>query len=129
MLAQMSLGRQNIIATSADGKTMIGPVYVGDRPAKPGETIILYGIGFGTVTPLIDAGQIAMQSNQLVDLFAIYFGEAQGQVLYSGLAPGSVGLYQFNVVVPPVPDNDLIPVSFTLGGVAGTQKLYTAVRQ
>ena len=46
---------------------------------------------------------------------------------YAGLTQGSVGLYQFNVVVPNVPANDLTPVTFTLGGVAGKQTLYTAI--
>jgi len=48
-------------------------------------------------------------------------------VNYAGLSPDSVGLYQFNVVVPNVAANDLTPVTFTLGGVAGTQTLYTAI--
>jgi uncharacterized protein (TIGR03437 family) len=48
---------------------------------------------------------------------------------YYGLSPGLVGVYQFDVVVPAIPDNDLVPVTFKLGGVAGTQVLYTAVKQ
>jgi uncharacterized protein (TIGR03437 family) len=48
---------------------------------------------------------------------------------YAGLAPGSVGEYQFNVVVPAnVPTGDAVPVTFTLNGVAGTQTLYTAIQ-
>jgi uncharacterized protein (TIGR03437 family) len=50
---------------------------------------------------------------------------------YDGLAPNLVGLYQFNVVVPSVPNSDLVPLTFTLGSganaVTGTQTLYTAV--
>jgi len=33
------------------------------------------------------------------------------------------------VVVPAVPDSDLVPLTFSLGGVAGTQTLVTAVHQ
>jgi hypothetical protein len=40
-----------------------------------------------------------------------------------------VGVYQFDVVVPAIPNNDLVPLSFKLGGVAGAQTLYTAVHQ
>jgi len=40
-----------------------------------------------------------------------------------------VGLYQFDVVVPAVPDSDLVPLTFNLGGTAGLQTLYTAVHQ
>lgn len=125
----MIYGNQYVYATTADGATPLGPTYLGNRPAKPGETIILYGIGFGPVTPSIDAGQIVTQLNQLVDPFAIYFGGIQAEALYSGLAPGFVGLYQFDVIVPPVPDDDMTPVTFTLKGVSSAQTLYTAVHQ
>jgi len=102
---------------------------VASRPAKPGDTITLYGIGFGAVTPDSPAGQIVTQSNQLVQTLQIMFGPASAQLTYDGLAPGFVGLYQFDVVVPPVPDNDLTPLTFNLGGVSGTQTLYISVRQ
>jgi uncharacterized protein (TIGR03437 family) len=93
--------------------------------AKPGDTIVLYGIGFGGGLP---AGQKATSGEILpAGDFQISIGGTQATVSYAGLAPGYVGLYQFNVVVPGVPANDLTPVAFTLGGVAGTQTLYTAI--
>jgi len=46
---------------------------------------------------------------------------------HDGPAPSLTGLYQFNVVVPNVSANDAMPISFHLGGVAGTQRLYIAV--
>jgi len=57
----------------------------------------------------------------------IYFGSAPATLQYWGLAPGLVGVYQLNVVVPNVAASDAVPVTFTLGGVSGTQTLYTAV--
>jgi hypothetical protein len=38
-------------------------------------------------------------------------------------------LSQFNIVVPAVADNDLVPLTFNQGGVPGTQALFTAVQQ
>jgi uncharacterized protein (TIGR03437 family) len=102
---------------------------VASRPAKPGETIIIYGVGFGAVTPAIPAGQIVGAANQLVASLQVSFGQTPAQVTYFGLAPNLVGVYQFNVVVPPVPDSDVVPLSFNLGGVPGTQKLVIAVHQ
>jgi uncharacterized protein (TIGR03437 family) len=103
---------------------------VGSRPAKPGETIVIYGIGFGSVVPDTPAGQIAPGTSQLSAPLQLLFGQTPAlQVPYAGLAPTWVGLYQFNVVVPPMPDSDLVPLTFTLGGVAGTQTLVTAVHQ
>jgi uncharacterized protein (TIGR03437 family) len=49
----------------------------------------------------------------------ILFAQTPAQEIpYAYLAPGSVGRYQFNVVVPAVPDGDLVPLTFSLGGVA-----------
>jgi len=96
--------------------------------AKPGDNIILYGIGFGAVTTNLAAGQIAGAGNTLpTGSFQIFFGGTPGTVNYAGLTQGLVGLYQFNVVVPNVAANDLTPVTFTLGGVPGKQTLYTAI--
>jgi len=97
--------------------------------AKPGDTIILCGIGFGPVTTNLPAGQIAQGlGNSLpAGSFQISFDGTPAQVNYAILWPGFVGLYFFEVVVPNVAANDLTPVTFTLGGVAGTQTLYTAI--
>jgi uncharacterized protein (TIGR03437 family) len=57
----------------------------------------------------------------------LFFGGTEAQVTYSGLAPNYVGLYQFNVVVPAVPDSNFVPLTFILDGVAGVQTLFTAV--
>jgi len=101
---------------------------VTSRPARPGETIILYGIGFGEVTPSIDAGVIAQQSNALTTPIQVFFGDSAAEVAYAGLAPTTVGLYQFNVVVPNIAGGDAVPLRFTLGGAAGPQTLYISVQ-
>jgi uncharacterized protein (TIGR03437 family) len=125
-------GKQYAVAILPDGSYVLpaGAIAgVASRPAHPGETITLYGIGFGSVVPSIPAGQIVTASNQLAASLQILFGQTSAQLAYDGLAPQYVGLYQFNVVVPAVPDNDLVPITFNLGGVAGTQTLYLAVHQ
>jgi uncharacterized protein (TIGR03437 family) len=43
------------------------------------------------------------------------------------LAPDAVGLYQINLTVPNVAASDAVPLTFTLGGVTGTQTLYVPV--
>jgi uncharacterized protein (TIGR03437 family) len=126
-------GKQYVVAQFSDGTYVLptGAIAgVTSRPAKPGETIVIYGIGFGTVTPDTPAGEIAPASTQLTAPLQFLFGQTPAQQLpYAGLAPGLVGLYQFNITVPQVPDSDLVPLTFTLGGAAGAQTLYTAVRQ
>jgi uncharacterized protein (TIGR03437 family) len=125
-------GNQYVVAQHSDG-TYVLPVGaisgVASSPAKPGETIVIYGVGFGSVIPNIPAGEIATESNQLAASFKVLFGKTSAKLPYFGLAPNFVGLYQFNVTVPAVASNDLVPLTFNLGGVAGTQTLFTAVHQ
>jgi len=126
-------GNAYVAALFSDGQTFVLPPNaipgVPSRQAKPGETILVYGIGFGSVTPSIPAGQIAQQSNTVSLPLQVMFGSTPATLSYDGLAPNYVGLYQFNVVVPNVPDNDLVPFSFTLNGMSGAQTLYTAVHR
>jgi uncharacterized protein (TIGR03437 family) len=89
----------------------------------------MYGNGFGPVTPDIPAGELVQEQNQLVASLEVMFDKAPAQLAYFGLSPGLVGVYQFNVVVPAIPNNDLVPLTFKLGGVAGAQTLYTAVKE
>jgi uncharacterized protein (TIGR03437 family) len=99
------------------------------RPAQPGDILTLDGVGFSAVTPNIPAGQIVSEANQLAQPVQFLFGQTPAQGTFEGLSKNSVGLYQFDVVVPQVPDNLLTPLTFNLGGVAGTQTLYIAVQQ
>jgi len=125
-------GNQYVGAQSSDFKNYILPAGavsgLSSQPASPGDTIILYGVGFGTVTPNTPAGQIVSGQTALTSKLEISFGGVPSpQISYAGLAPNYVGLYQFDVVVPTVPAGNAVPVTFTLGGVSGTQTLYTAI--
>jgi len=91
----------------------------------PGDEIVLYGIGFGPVTPAIPAGQLVGEANSLAD-FQISIGGVPCKVEYDGLAPNYTGLYQFNITVPNVAAGNQ-PLTFNTDGVAGTQTLYIAV--
>ncbi len=98
------------------------------RPAHPGEVISFFGNGFGPVSPAPSQGRPVQQLNQLTTPLQIFFGQTPVTVQYSGLAPGFLGLYQFNVVVPDIPDSDAVPVTFALGNFAGAPTLYTAIK-
>lgn len=126
-------GQQYAAAIFPDFATYVLPVGaiagIASRPAKPGDLIVLYGIGFGPVAPSQPAGQVVGASNSLAATLQIFFGGVQAQVGYEGLSAGNVGLYQFNVTVPQVPNNALTPLTFSLGGVPGTQTMYIPVGQ
>jgi uncharacterized protein (TIGR03437 family) len=130
------VGKQYVGAVFPDGTTYVFPPGsfsgVTSRQAKPGDTIVIYGIGFGPV-PGNPPGQIPQAANGLTLPLTpkFYFGGVQAQVSYAGLTSQFIGLYQFNVIVPNVPNNDAVPLTFTVNvngtDVPGTQTLYTAV--
>jgi uncharacterized protein (TIGR03437 family) len=121
---------QYVAAVFPDGVTFVLPPFAGvpTARAKPGDTIIIYGVGFGQVTPDSPAGQIVSQSNQLKATFQAFFAGTPATVAFSGLTGGYLGLYQFNVVVPNVAASDSVPFTYSLNGVSGPQKLVIAVQ-
>jgi uncharacterized protein (TIGR03437 family) len=120
---------QYVAALFPDGVTFVFPPIAGVpmARAKPGDTITIYGVGFGPVTPDSPAGQIVTQSNRLQATFQASFAGTPATVTFSGLTGGYLGLYQFNVVVPNVAVSDSVPFAYSLGGVNGPQNLVIAV--
>jgi uncharacterized protein (TIGR03437 family) len=125
------LNKQYLVALYNDGVTFVGnPGLIPGvpfRPAKPGDMITAYGIGFGAVTPVIAPGVVVSQTNGIPNL-SISFGQTPAVVTYAGLAPNAVGLYQFNITVPQVAAGDY-QISVTVGGVQVQQTLYLTVQQ
>jgi uncharacterized protein (TIGR03437 family) len=134
-------GTQYMVALIGDSTLPLGYAFVGNaslssppyyyRPAKPGQSIIAYGLGFGPVSPTNASGVVTTVANSIVSANAvsISFGTtpATATISYQGLAPGFVGLYQFNITVPsPLADGDY-PITVKVGGTALTQKLSLTV--
>ena len=71
-------------------------------PAHPNEALIMYLVGMGATTSMVPSGT-ASPSNP-ADLATLQpTVEVDGQnadILFAGLTPGGVGLYQINFVVP-----------------------------
>ena len=91
-------GGRYVAAVRADG-TYIGPTL----PAKPADTILLFGTGFGPTTPPNPIGQL-VNAAPLADQVIVRIGGIAADTQFAGIV--SPGLYQFNVVVPSVPDGD-----------------------
>ncbi len=78
---------------------------VNTRPAHVGDALTIYAIGLGSTTTPVATGAIAPSSPLpgLISTPLVYFGyffAVPGTPIYAGLSPGSVGLYQVNVVIP-----------------------------
>jgi trimeric autotransporter adhesin len=106
-----------VAAVHADG-TLVGSSglfgAIASRPAAPGETIELYGTGFGPTNPVIPAGILPPASEPLANPVSVSIGGVQAQVRYSGVV--EAGLDQINVTVPLGLTGDL-PVLVSVNGV------------
>jgi uncharacterized protein (TIGR03437 family) len=113
-------GQQNIVAVLSNTTTYILPpgtiAGLTTVRTKPGDYITFYGVGFGAVTPAMQAGTLVLAVNQINANFGVTMGGVPATVTYDGLGPYYTGLYQFNVIVPNIGASDATPVVFTLGG-------------
>jgi uncharacterized protein (TIGR03437 family) len=125
-------GIQYAVALFSDGATYVLPTGaiagVPSRPAKVGDIITLYGIGFGTTNPDNPAGQIVQAGNSLTLPVTVTVGSQKAALPYAGLTPGVIGLYQFNVVVPTIPVNTSTAAITFNQGAAGSVSLSLAVQ-
>ena len=69
-------------------------------------TVLRLVTPFGEVSPGGIPANVVTAANNLVSPVTISFGQTPSTVPYSGLAPGFLGLYQFNVGVLEVADGD-----------------------
>jgi minor extracellular serine protease Vpr len=72
-----------------------------NNPAKTGQYVIIYANGLGAVANLPASGEASPGTvDATVVTPTVTIGGLAAQVLYSGLTPGSIGLYQIDVVIP-----------------------------
>jgi len=91
------------------------------RPVLPGEHISIYCTGLGAVSnpPSSGAPAPSEQLSTTMSTPTVTIGGIPATVVFSGLAPGFVGLYQVNVRVPAnVPSGNAVPVVLGIGGAS-----------
>jgi uncharacterized protein (TIGR03437 family) len=111
---------QSIAAIHADG-AIVGAttLYTGlSTPAAPGETIAMFGNGFGPTTPAPADGTVISVYLPCATTPTVSVGGANAQVSYCALV-GS-GLYQVNVTVPAAAAAGNAAVTITFGTVTST---------
>ncbi|MBI3934131.1 MAG: hypothetical protein HY316_05535, partial [Acidobacteria bacterium] len=81
-------------AAALDGRSR--PITPGN-PARIGDTLQLFATGLGLVDPAVATGAPSPSSSTVRDDVSVRIGGVEVPVVYQGLAPGFVGLYQVNV--------------------------------
>ena len=81
--------------------------------AKAGETISVYGTGFGPANPVVTPGILVQNAAPLANAVTMTIGGLTAPVTYAGIS--ATGLYQFNVTVPALAAGDYA-VAATIAG-------------
>ena len=95
-------------------------------PAQPGETILLYGTGFGPTNPPLPTAQLVTTAEPLANQVQISIGGVTASVTFAGLV--GPGLYQLNVTVPNLPNGDAAVLA-GIGAVSSQSGVSITVQQ
>ncbi|MGA7238045.1 MAG: hypothetical protein WBY44_20325 [Bryobacteraceae bacterium] len=90
------------------------------NPVNRTQAISIYCLGLGPITGTVNSGAANPLSAAYTSISSpqVTIGGIAGTVLYSGLAPNLVGLYQVNVQLPlNAPSGPAVPVVLKIGGV------------
>jgi len=116
---QSGKGAGVIVVAKANGTQFVNTPAM---PASAGDALVIYCTGLGAVTPAITAGSAGPSSPPLATTanpVTVTVGGQQASVFFAGLAPGFVGLYQVNVIVPSgITPGSSVPVVLTTGGAS-----------
>jgi uncharacterized protein (TIGR03118 family) len=127
-----STTKANYVAATHADETLIAPpgliAGVTTTAAHPGETIVLYGTGFGQTTPPMPNGQVVSSPLRLPTSPLISIDGISASVQFAGLV--APGLYQFNVVVPQnVQTGDDLVVALLANGETQANVFVTVTAQ
>ncbi|HXJ38793.1 MAG TPA: hypothetical protein VNH18_05915, partial [Bryobacteraceae bacterium] len=121
-----------VVAQTPSFSSFIGPPGLASGvsfiAAKPGDTVIIFATGCGPTNPATQAGVLAAQTSLLALSYQMKIGGLVANVPFAGMLGGTVGLYQFNVVIPNLPAGDY-PIELIIDGVPNGQGLLLTVGQ
>jgi uncharacterized protein (TIGR03437 family) len=112
-LFSMATTGQGLITIAATNEIAMPKTHgVEGRPARRGEILSIFATGLGQTLDSLPPGNAAPQDRlvRLSNTTKVEIGGVEIDPLFSGLAPGTVGLYQVNAKLPPeVPAGLAVP--------------------
>jgi uncharacterized protein (TIGR03437 family) len=88
------------------------------NPIVAGETLTILATGLGAVAPTIETGKPAPAAplSTVISQPTVKLGDEVAELVFAGLMPGSVGIYQINAKVPQSRvESGLIPLTIRQG--------------
>jgi len=89
----------------------------GTVPAQPGDTLVLWGTGFGATVPPMPAGMVVSSAAEVAAPLTVSVGGATVPVISAVLTPGFAGLYQVTVQLPAILPSGALLVEVSVAGV------------
>jgi uncharacterized protein (TIGR03437 family) len=100
-------------------------------PAQPGDSIVIYCVGLGQISPALQAGAITPYPPlySATAPVTVTFGNVTVAAGFAGLTPGLAGLYQVNVTVPANAQiGNQVPVMISAGGKSSSGSIFMSIR-
>ena len=122
-----SVFRANIEGLGSDVPTIVrftnGEIVTASNPVHKNDSLVIYLTGLGVTTPAVGDGMPGPSDPLATAIVApqVTLGSANLALLYAGMTPGEVGVYQINVKVPSSVQTGLsIPLTINQGGANTT---------
>jgi uncharacterized protein (TIGR03437 family) len=126
-----SNGPDPVVAVEALSGAYVGPpgliAGASFAPAEPGDTLTVYGVGFGATASLVSPGAVDDTADSTAGTATVTIGGIPATVLYAGLTPGDAGLYQVNLVVPQGIQSGNQPIVLEVNGGTSPSGAYLAI--
>jgi protocatechuate 3,4-dioxygenase, beta subunit len=130
MPAFFQFPNEHVAATHANG-ALLGPAGLiegaATTPARPGDTIVLYGTGFGPSSPSVAANQAVTQPAPLANNVVVRIDGIAADIRFAGLTAS--GLVQINAVVPAQLADGDHSLTAEIGGARTAKSLRIATQR
>jgi uncharacterized protein (TIGR03437 family) len=102
------------------------------HPAKIGDpsTLVILATGLGAVNPPLQSGNVVTdgQLHPTVVTPEVLVGGVSANVVFSGMTPQFVGVYQVNIIIAPgTPTGNSVPLQLRMNGITTTDQVTIAV--
>jgi uncharacterized protein (TIGR03437 family) len=120
----ITVAAQPVLAAFADGRIIAQDVNYNlinaQNPAHAADVITLYLTGMGATNPPVPTGMLAPTSPLATTTVQpqVSIDTASADILFSGLTPGGVGLYQINIRIPASIRTGDLQLIVSQGGIA-----------